>query len=324
MIEVKFPRHFSSASCHRTAITVAAIAAGIVTVLAGCETNMDVSPASPATNGIRSVADAESAVKYATGKFCPSILCGVEGYQISGIQLDADGRTLTMIRDDGSKGDSVAIASLNPDAGHILGQGVVHFTGDFAPNLVTTESEAQRLVVALRAIKRGEESGEIVPPSAAAQQQRKARNEAFAAVAKAYRDAAVKPVPGEDVRRFEVQAIDAVKQKRFADAANLYGQALAIAPWWPAGHHDHALILAELGQFHDAITEMQDYLALVPNARDARAMQDQIYVWQGREAAGETRGGVTTSTPAAAGPVPQPSAVSAGGSLFQAITGGGK
>ncbi len=315
----KSPRNFSAASC----LALAAAVAGMATGLAGCETNMDVSPTAPAANGIQSVSDAESVVKYATGKFCPSLLCGMEGYQISGIQFDADGRRLTMIRDDGSRGDSIAVTSLNPDAGHIMGQGVVHFTGEFAPNLVTTEIEAQRLVVALRAIKRGEENGAIVSPAAAAEQQRKADNAAFAATAKAYREAAVKPVPGEDVRRFEVQAIDAVKQKRFTDAVNLYGQALAIAPWWPAGHHDRALILAELGRNGEAMAEMQDYLALVPNAPDARAMQDKIYVWQGREAAGRTGGSATSLSPSAASAAP-PSAPSSRGSLFQAITGGGK
>ncbi len=138
-----------------------------------------------------------------------------------------------------------------------------------------------------------------------------------------YSAANPKPVPGEDVRRFEVQAIDAVKQKRFADAVNLYGQALAIAPWWPAGHHDRALILAELGRNREAMAEMQDYLALVPNAADARAMQDKIYVWQGREAAGGTAGSATSNS-VSAGTALQPSVPSAGGSLFQAITGGGK
>ncbi|MDA8093520.1 MAG: hypothetical protein M0T84_06325 [Betaproteobacteria bacterium] len=116
---------------------------------------MAVAPTAPVTSDIRSPADAQGVLKNATGKFCPSIWCGVEGYQISGIQLSSDGRTVTMIRDDGSKGDAIPVASLAPIAGSIMGQGAVHFTGAFAPNLVTTEVEAQRLVVALDMIRNG-------------------------------------------------------------------------------------------------------------------------------------------------------------------------
>ena len=122
-------------------------------MLSGCETDMAVTPTSPVTNDIRSTADAQGVLKNATGKFCPSIWCSVEGYQISGIQLSSDRRTLRMIRDDGSKGDAIPVASLAPTAGSIMGQGAVHFTGAFAPNLVTTEVEAQRLIVALDMIR---------------------------------------------------------------------------------------------------------------------------------------------------------------------------
>ncbi len=102
-------------------------------------------------------------------------------------------------------------------------------------------------------------------------------------LARAYRSLPVKPVPGEDVRAFTVQARNAIENKRFADAARLYYKALRIAPWWPAGHHDAAFILAELGLLRNAASELSTYLELVPNAPDARAMQDQIYVWQGQD-----------------------------------------
>lgn len=61
------------------------------------------------------------------------------------------------------------------------------------------------------------------------------------------------------------------------------GEALNIVPWWPQGHYIRALILGETGNYATAIVEMQRYLALVPDASNARAVQDQIYVWERRE-----------------------------------------
>lgn len=108
---------------------------------------------------------------------------------------------------------------------------------------------------------------------------------AFESQATSYRDAQVKPVPGEDVRRYRVQAEAAVSERRYQDAAGLYTKALYIAPWWPEGHFNAALIFGELHQYGKAIDHMQKYLALVPNAPDARAAQDRIYVWESDKAA---------------------------------------
>jgi len=104
----------------------------------------------------------------------------------------------------------------------------------------------------------------------------------FDEIARPYRDAAVKPVPGEDVRRYQVQAEDAVNEKRFTDAARAYGAALEIAPWWPAGHFDRAIVLGELGRYPQAVREMKMYLMLVPNTPDARKAQDTIYRWEAK------------------------------------------
>jgi tetratricopeptide (TPR) repeat protein len=113
----------------------------------------------------------------------------------------------------------------------------------------------------------------------------KAEQVAFESALPGYRDAAVKPVPGEDVRRFVVQAEAAVNDKRFQDAANLYMEALHLAPWWPDGQLNAALIFGSLNQYSAAITHMKRYLALKPDASDARQAQDQIYVWEGARAA---------------------------------------
>ncbi len=90
-----------------------------------------------------------------------------------------------------------------------------------------------------------------------------------------------KPSLSEEARRFRVQAEAAVERKAFADAADRYRDALRIAPWWPDGHFNRALILAELGRHALAIREMKRYLLLSPDAPDARAARDRIYVWEG-------------------------------------------
>jgi tetratricopeptide (TPR) repeat protein len=102
----------------------------------------------------------------------------------------------------------------------------------------------------------------------------------FDALAKVYREASPKPVLPETAHRFKVQAEGAVNDKQFADAADYYEQAIEVAPWWPEGHFNRALVLGEIKEYQQAIIEMKRYILLVPNAPDARAVQDKIYDWE--------------------------------------------
>jgi tetratricopeptide (TPR) repeat protein len=95
-----------------------------------------------------------------------------------------------------------------------------------------------------------------------------------------YRAMDPKPALPEDARRFRVQAEAAVQGKRFVDAARLYENGVQVAPWWPEGHYNRAVVLAEMQSFDSAITEMNCYLQLSPDAPDARQAQDQVYVWE--------------------------------------------
>jgi hypothetical protein len=83
----------------------------------------------------------------------------------------------------------------------------------------------------------------------------------------------------EEANRYKVQAEGAVRDKEFNDVADLYAAALKIAPWWPAGHFNRALVLGEAGDYEMAAREMNYYLQLVPGASNARAAQDKIYDW---------------------------------------------
>jgi len=108
-----------------------------------------------------------------------------------------------------------------------------------------------------------------------------AQEAAFERVAQSYRTASVKPLLPEEAVRYKVKAEAAVRQKRFDDAVDLYGQALSIALWWPQGHYNRGLILGEIGDHEEAVVELKRYLKLEPDAANARAVQLKIYEWEG-------------------------------------------
>lgn len=86
----------------------------------------------------------------------------------------------------------------------------------------------------------------------------------------------------EAARRFLVQATDAIRDKQFAEAIDHYTQLIAAAPHWPNGYFNRALTLSEIADYIDAITDMKRYLALSPDAPDARQVQDKIYEWEAK------------------------------------------
>jgi hypothetical protein len=77
-----------------------------------------------------------------------------------------------------------------------------------------------------------------------------------------------------------------------------------VAPWWPEGYFNRALILGETGRYRKAVEEMRKYLMIVPGAPDAREAQDKIYEWEGlaRKAGSQS---IESGTPV--GPVREPS-----------------
>jgi tetratricopeptide (TPR) repeat protein len=105
--------------------------------------------------------------------------------------------------------------------------------------------------------------------------------DSFQDIVAKYHAANPKPQLPEEARKFKVQAEFAVQNKQFDRAAELFGKALEIAPWWPEGHFNRALILGETGKYGDAASDMKRYLFLVPDASDARKAQDMIYKWEG-------------------------------------------
>lgn len=106
------------------------------------------------------------------------------------------------------------------------------------------------------------------------------QEENFRRAAQWFREQNPRPQLPEEARRSRVQAEFAVEQKRFGDAVRFYQEALKVAPWWPEGYYNRALILSELKRYPEAIVEMRRFLALEPEHRQARAAQDQIYKWE--------------------------------------------
>ncbi len=251
-----------------SALGVAAVAAVGALLLAGC-TDIDTpSSSAAATQPVMTYERADAIVRSFHGSVCPANFVTTFACFDAGIDVAA-GR-LVFVGKNGDRSHAVPLAGLRAETGSRgLGTSIVRVDGSWELLIIGEghETAARLLADALTQL----------PVRA---QQIWASQALFPIIARAYRSLPVKPVPGEDVRRLVVQAEDAVKQEQFTDAARLYGQIVAIAPWWPAGHYNCASILAEGGDFHDAVIEMQHYLALAPDALNARQMQDKIYVWQ--------------------------------------------
>src|SRR5208337_72988 len=105
---------------------------------------------------------------------------------------------------------------------------------------------------------------------------------AFANGAKRYREMRVKPALPEDVQRCRVMAEDAYKNKDFEKALKYYREGLAIEPLWPNGQFNAAYLAAELHQYDWAALYMKHYLELVPDAKDANAAREKMYLWEGK------------------------------------------
>ena len=105
--------------------------------------------------------------------------------------------------------------------------------------------------------------------------------EQFQHVLQEYKSNLIQPnVPKEELEKLMVQAQDAVQDKNFMDAADLYLQAGELAPLMPSAHFNAALILADTGDYSFAIREMKRYLVLSPQASNAHVAQDQIFRWE--------------------------------------------
>ena len=105
-------------------------------------------------------------------------------------------------------------------------------------------------------------------------------NREFESALAYYNSANPKPAIPEEVRGLQIQAEAAIRENNYEEAEHHFSDAIKLSPWWANGYYNHALILKELNEYTLAIEEMKRYLALNPNATDARGIKDMIYLWQ--------------------------------------------
>ncbi len=107
------------------------------------------------------------------------------------------------------------------------------------------------------------------------------RRALFQSQAARYRTLKVKPPVPEEQRRLIVQANLLSQQKDYNGAIDLYNKVLDVNPvTYPAAYSNMALLCAQTGRFRSAISFMEQYLFLAPDAPDARKAQDAIYEWE--------------------------------------------
>lgn len=105
-----------------------------------------------------------------------------------------------------------------------------------------------------------------------------------------------RPDVPEAVRRLLVKAQVLAEEKDYEGAVIIYWQAISEVPWFAQLHHDRAVLIAQVAEnqsradngnlrdvvarYDAAIEEMQRYLILAPQDKNARASQDLVYQWE--------------------------------------------
>ncbi len=121
----------------------------------------------------------------------------------------------------------------------------------------------------------------------------KERTQAIQGLGTVMRGLPQRPEIGEDVRRLLVRAQVLAEDKDYAGAIDAYWKAIEIAPWYAQLHYDRAILIAQPGaspgQFDVAIEEMNRFLILAPDVKEARTAKDLIYQWEIRKDRAEQR-----------------------------------
>lgn len=103
----------------------------------------------------------------------------------------------------------------------------------------------------------------------------------FQKVVANYKALSEKPTITEEQRKYIVQANSKNEKKEYKEALNFYQKVIDVNPIsYPSAYNNMALIAAQIENYVDAIYSMKKYMLLVPEAEDARAVQDKIYEWE--------------------------------------------
>jgi tetratricopeptide (TPR) repeat protein len=111
----------------------------------------------------------------------------------------------------------------------------------------------------------------------------KERRKIVSKVAEIYQQLPLKPVLPPAAERLALEGQNYISQREWAKARASYQMALDLAPWWPEGHYNLALLWgAEPGFEPGAIREMRIYLNLAPNGNRAQTATAKLRVWEQR------------------------------------------
>lgn len=84
----------------------------------------------------------------------------------------------------------------------------------------------------------------------------------------------------EEARKYALRGEVLLKDGKFEEALKEYKTAIKIAPYIAKLYFATALVYGELKDYTQAISYMNTYLELMPDAPDIRAVKDQIYKWE--------------------------------------------
>jgi len=102
----------------------------------------------------------------------------------------------------------------------------------------------------------------------------------FKAHATTWRGMATKPTRPEDIERAWVLAENAINEKDFASASAYYDEGIAKFDMWPEGYYNSAMVYAEIKLYNEASDRIKRYLELSPDAPDAKAARENMYIWE--------------------------------------------
>jgi len=89
------------------------------------------------------------------------------------------------------------------------------------------------------------------------------------------------PLP-DVARGWFIQGEERARAQQYSEAEASFLRVTRVAPWFPQGHFNLALVLARLERYGEAADHMERFLALAPESEHAEVAQDRLWQWKGR------------------------------------------
>ena len=89
------------------------------------------------------------------------------------------------------------------------------------------------------------------------------------------------PLP-EVARGWFIQGEERAHAQQYSEAEASFHRVTRVAPWFPQGYFNLALVLARLERYGEAAGHMDTFLKLAPESEHAEVAQDRLWQWKGR------------------------------------------